>query len=81
MEILLADNIPSETVTGIMMLKKNTKSLISSPAEETSFFDTKAEFLQVGTLIPFLFAISPDCVLRSSFDKHLHLQDDILKNS
>ena len=38
-DILLAYGLPKETVNGIMMLYKNTRSLVRSPDGDTSFFD------------------------------------------
>ena len=69
-QILLAYGIPTETVAAIMMLYKNTKSLVRSPDGDTSFFDINAGVLQGDTLAPFLFVINLYYVLRTSFDKH-----------
>ena len=41
-KILLAYGIPTETVAVIMILYKNTKSLVRSPDGDTSFFDIHA---------------------------------------
>ena len=72
-KILLAYGIPTETVAAIMMLYKNTKSLVRSPDGDTSFFDILAGVLQGDTLAPFLFVITLDYVLRTSLDKHTNL--------
>ena len=37
-DILLAYEIPKETVDGIMMLYKNTRSMVRSPDGDTAFF-------------------------------------------
>ena len=68
-KILLAYGIPKEIVTAIMILYRNTKSLVRSPEGDTEFFDILAGVLQGNTLAPFLFAICLDYVLRISVDK------------
>ncbi len=45
-------------VAAIMMLYKNTKSLVRSPDGDTGFFDILAGVLQGDTLAPFLFVIT-----------------------
>ena len=69
-KILRAYGIPAETVAAIMMLYKNTKSLVRSPDGDTCFFDILAGVLQGDTLAPFLFVITLDYVLRTSLDKN-----------
>ena len=59
-DILLAYGIPKEKVNGIMMLYKNTRSLVRSPDGDTSFFDITAGVLQGDTLAPFIFIICLD---------------------
>ena len=49
-DVLLAYGIPNETVNSIMMLYKNTRSLVRSPDGDTSFFDITAGVLQGDTL-------------------------------
>ena len=72
-EILLAYNIPSEVVSAIMMLYKNTTSLVRSPDGDTDFFEILAGVLQGDTLAPFLFIICLDYALRTSLDTNKHL--------
>ncbi len=72
-EILLAYGIPAETVTAVMMLYKNTKSLVRSPDGDTGFFDVLAGVLQGDTLAPFIFIICLDYALRTSIDNHKDL--------
>ena len=72
-KILLAYGIPEETVSAIMMLYKNTKSLVRSPDGDTAFFEILAGVLQGDTLAPFLFIICLDYVLRTSVDIHNQL--------
>ena len=69
-KILRAYGIPAETVAAIMMLYKNTKSLVRSPDGDTDFFDILAGVLQGDTLAPFLFVITLEYVLRTSLDKN-----------
>ena len=77
-KMLLAYRIPKEIVTAIMILYRNTKSLVRSPEGDTDFFDILAGVLQGNTLAPFLFAICLDYVLRISVNKcndyHLTLE-------
>ena len=72
-DILLAYGIPHETVNGIMMLYKDTRSLVRSPDGDTSFFDITAGVLQGDTLAPFIFVICLDYILRKSIDENLDL--------
>ena len=65
-DILLAYGIPKETVNGIMLLYKNTRSLVRSPDGDTSFFYITAGVLQGDTLAPFIFIICLDYVLKRS---------------
>ena len=71
MEKTLKDyGIPDETVSAVMMLYKNTKSLVRSPPDgDTDYFDIAAGVLQGDTLAPFIFIITVDYVLRT-LDKH-----------
>ena len=68
-KILLAYGIPKEIVAAIMILYRNTKSMVRSPNGDTEFFDILAGVLQGDTLAPFLFVICLDYVLRISVDK------------
>ena len=72
-EILLAYGIPQETVSAIMMLYRNTQSMVRSPDGDTDFFDILAGVLQGDTLAPYLFVICLDYVLRTSADAHKEL--------
>ena len=65
-KILLAYGIPKEIVAAIMILYRNTKSMVRSPNGDTEFFDILAGVLQGDTLAPFLFVICLDYVLRIS---------------
>ena len=68
-QILLANSLPKETVTAIMMRYRNTKIKVYSPDGDTDYFDIVAGVLQRGTLAPYLFIISQDYVLRTSIDR------------
>ena len=48
-KILLAYGIPKEIVTAIMILYKNTKSIVRSPDGDTEFFDVLVGLLQSDT--------------------------------
>ena len=68
-KILLAYGIPKEIVTAIMILCRNTKSVVRSPDDDTELFDILAGVLQGDTLAPFLFERCLDYVLRISGGK------------
>ena len=68
-QILQAYNIPKETVAAITILYGNTKVKVHSPDGDTEYFDIVAGVLQGDTLVPYLFVICLDYVLRRSIDK------------
>ena len=68
-QILLAYDLPRETVAVVMMLYRNTKVKVRSPDGDTDYFDIVAGVLQGDTLYPYLFIICQDNVLRISIDK------------
>ena len=67
-QILLAYGFPKEVIAAIMMLYKNMKVNVCSPAGDIDFFDIVASGLQEDTLTPYLFIIYLDYVLRTSID-------------
>ena len=68
-QILLAYGRPKETVAVIMILYRNTKVKVRSPDGDTEYFDIVAGVLQGDTLVPYLFIICLDYVLRTLIDK------------
>ena len=54
---LIKYGLPSETVNAIIILYKNTRSMVRSPDGDTSFFEITTGVLQGDTLAPFLFII------------------------
>ena len=68
-QILLDYGLPKETVAAIMMLYSNTKVKVRSPDGDTDYFDIVAGMQQGDTLVPYLFIICLDNVLRTSIDK------------
>ena len=64
--IIIHYGIPEETVNSIMMLYKNTLSMVRSPDGDTPFFKITTGVLQGDTIAPFLFIICLDYVLRNS---------------
>ena len=68
-EILLAYDIPKETVAAITILYRNTKVKVRSPDGDTEYFDIVAGVLQGDMLAPYLFIICLDYALRTSIDK------------
>ena len=67
-QILFAYGLPKKTVAAIMMLYRNTKVKVHSPDGDTDYFDIVAGVLQGDTLVPYLFFIYLDYVLRTSID-------------
>ena len=55
---LLANGLPKETVTAIMMVYRNTKLTVRSPNGGTDYFDIVAGVLQRDTLGPYLYLSS-----------------------
>ena len=72
-QILLAYEIPKETVNAIMMLYKNTRAKVCLPDGDTDFFDILVGVLQGDTLAPFIFIICLHYVLCTSVNKIKHL--------
>ena len=68
-QILLAYDLPKETVAAITILYRNTKVKVCSPEGDTEYFDIVAGILQRDTLAPYLFIICLDYVLRTSINK------------
>ena len=68
-QILLACDLPKETVAAIMMLYKNMKVKVHSADGDTDYFDIIAGLLQGDTLAPHLSIICLDYVLRKGIDK------------
>ena len=68
-QILLAYDIPKETVAAIMILYRNTKVKVHSPDGDTEYFNIVAGVLQGDTLAPYLFIICLDYMLRTSINK------------
>ena len=58
--ILSAYGIPTETVEAIMILYRETRSMVRSPDGDTPYFEITAGVLQGDTLAPFLFIICLD---------------------
>ena len=68
-KIILAYGIPKEIVAAILILYRNTKSMVRSPDEDAGFVYILVVVLQGDTLARFLFVICLDYVLRISVDK------------
>ena len=68
-QILLADSLPKEIAEAIRMLYRNTKVKVDCPDGDREYFDIVADILQRNTLVPYIFIISLDSVLRTSNDK------------
>ena len=68
-QILLAYGLPKETVAAMTIHFRNTKVKVHSPDEDTEYFDIIAGVLQGDTLVPYLFIICLNYVLRTSIDK------------
>ena len=68
-QILLAYDLPKETLAAISILYGNTKVKVCSPDGDTEYFDIVAGVLQGDTQVPYLFIICLDYVLMTSIDK------------
>ena len=67
-QTLLAYGLPKETVPAIMLLYKNMEVRVHSPNGGTDYFDIVAVVQQGDTLVPYLFIICLDYLLRKSID-------------
>ena len=67
-QILIAYGNLKETVAAILLVYKNTKVKVCSPVGDTDVFDIVRGVLQGNTLVPYLFIICLDYVLRTSID-------------
>ena len=68
-QILLAYSLPKETIAAIKILYRNTRVKVCSLDGDTEYFDIAAGVLQGDTLVPYVFIICLDYVLRKSIDK------------
>ena len=68
-QILLAYDLPKETIAAITILYRNTKVKVRSPDGDTEYINIVAGVLLGGTLAPYLFIICLDYALRTSIDK------------
>ena len=68
-QILLAYGLPKESVAAITILYRNIKMKVHLPDGDTEYFDIVAGVLQGDTLVPYLFIICLDNVLRTSINK------------
>ena len=66
---LLAYGLPKETMAAITILYRNTKVKVHTPDGDTEYFDIVAGVLQEDTLVPYLFIICLDYMLRTMIDK------------
>ena len=60
-------------INAIMILYRDTKSMVRSPDGDTKYVDINAGVLQGDTLAPLLFIITLDYVLRTYIDKNKYL--------
>ena len=67
-QILLASDLPKETVAAMMILYNNTKVTVRSPDGNTDYVDIVPGVLQGDTLAPYPFIICLDYVLRTPID-------------
>ena len=72
-QILQIYGIPTETIEAIMMLYRNTRSMVRSPDGDTAFFENTIGVLQGDTLAPFLFILYLDYILKTSVDINAEL--------
>ena len=77
--VLIKYDLPSDTVNAIMILYKNTRSMVRSPDGDTPFFEITTGVLQGYTLAPLLFIICLDYILKNSLDCNKELGFTISK--
>ena len=77
--VLIKYGLPSETVNAIMIIYKNTRSMVRSPDGDTPFFEITTGVLQGDTLAPLLFIICLDYILKNSLDCNKELGFTISK--
>ena len=66
--ILRKYGIPMENINAIVMLYRNTHSMVRSPDGDITFFEITTGVLQGDTLAPFLFIICLDYILMTAID-------------
>ena len=72
-QILQIYGIPTETIEAIMMLYRNTRSMVRSPDSNTTFFEITTGVLKGDTLAPFLFILCLHYILKTSVDINAEL--------
>ena len=72
-QILQIYGIPTETIEAIMMLYRNTRSMVRSPDGDNAFFEITTGVLQGDTIAPFLFILFLDYILKTSVDINAEL--------
>ena len=60
-------------INAIMILYRDTKSMVGSPDGDTYYYDINAGVLQWDTLTPLLFIITFDYLLRTYIDENKDL--------
>ena len=78
-DILIIYGIPTEIVNSIFMLYKKTCSMVRSPDGDTPFFNITTVVLQGDTLLPFLFIICLDYILKKLLDSNSNLGFTLIK--
>ena len=69
-QILKSYGIPMKIINAMMILYRDTKSMVWSPDGDTEYFDINAGVLQGDTLASLLFIITLDYVLRTSINEN-----------
>ena len=69
--ILIIYGIPTEIINYILMLYKNTRSMVRSSDGETPFFDITTGVLHGDKLAQFICIIFLDYILKKSVDSNL----------
>ena len=69
--ILIIYRIPTEIINVILMLYKNTRSMVISPDGDTSFFDITTGILHGDTIAQFICIIFLYYILKKSVDSNL----------
>ena len=65
-QILLANGLPKETVSTIMILYKNTKAMVCSPDDDNTYFFDIVTRVLLGDALTFIICL--DYILKTSID-------------
>ena len=71
--ILRKYGLPAEIINSIIMLYINTRSMVRYHDGDTPFFEITTGVFQGDTLVPFLFIVCFDYILKNALDHNTEL--------